>query len=179
MRANPHCILAMALTAALAAFAAPARPDSGASASRAPRDIRTFQPRQGDVIDAPAAQVVQLLLDRQEREGHESYMVQVLFRGKPPARHAWRILPGRVEIDFFDAGKPSMRVGRIRGGAIEATSLEELFYRAPAAGAAGGPAPQARIKRMVRLTLFTEAKPELKFRDTLDRTLIHFKLPKH
>jgi hypothetical protein len=72
-----------------------------------------------------------------------------------------------VEIDFYDTGKPAMRLARIRGGALEATSLDELYYRDAKA-----------VKRMVRLTLFIHDRPELRFRNTLDRTLIHFRLAK-
>jgi hypothetical protein len=60
---------------------------------------------------------------------------------------------------------------------VEASALEEYFYKDPVPkGVGGGKAPP--IKRMVRLTLFMHGKPELRFRDTLDRTLIHFRLDK-
>lgn len=142
---------------------------------RSNRSFRTFLPKPGDAIDDPGSQVVQILLDRQDKGEFESYMVQVLFRGKPPER-GFRILKDRVEIDFFDTEKPSMRLARVRGGAVEASSLDELFYRDnPARTDSAGP---PHIKRMVRLTLYMHGKVDLKFRDTLDRTLIHFRLPK-
>jgi hypothetical protein len=173
----------LALLPLLLPLRAPAkdpRPDSSSS-SRAgsdtevrPRNFRTFLPKQGEAIDDPSGQVVQVLLDRQDKGTFESYMVQVLIRGKPPGRSV-RVLSDRVEIDFYDTGKPSMRIAKIRGGAIEASSIEELFYKEAAKPGATGPAP---IKRLVRLTLFMHEKAELKFRDTLDRVLIHFRLPK-
>lgn len=137
------------------------------------RGFRTFYPKPGEAIDAPSSQVVQVLLDRQDKGGFDSYMVQVLFRGKPSDR-AVRVLADRVEIDFFDTGKPSMRLSKIRGGIVEASSVDEFYYKETTAKAGtGGP---AHIKRMVRLTLFMHEKADLKFRDTLDRTLIHFRL---
>lgn len=138
------------------------------------RDFRTFLPKAGEMVEAPASQVVQVLLDRQDKAGFESYMVQVLFRGMP-ARRVVRTLADRIEIDFLDTGKPAMRFLKIRGGAIEASSVEEYYYRDKSVRdktAAVGP-----IKRMVRLTLFMHERAELKFRNTLDRTLIHFLLP--
>ena len=142
--------------------------------SHPPRSFRTFLPKPGDTADAPSCQVVQLLLDRQEKGDFDSYMIQVLFRGKPPRYRSYRVLEDRIVIDFYDTGKPGLRLLRVRGGVIEASSLEELFYRDGPPGA-GNPAPAA-TKRMVRMILFTHAHPELKFRDTLDRTLIHFRL---
>lgn len=151
-----------------------AESDPGRWAGRGPRNLRTFLPKSGDVIQDPSTQVVQLLLDRQDKGRFDSYMVQVLFRGKP-ADHVARVFDDRVEIDFLDAGKPSMRLSKVRGGALEASALEELFYREPkGAGEKGA----GLIRRMVRLTLFIRKKPDIKFRDTLDRTLIHFLLPK-
>lgn len=141
------------------------------------RGFRTFLPKPGEAIDDPSTQVVQLLLDRQDKGDFDSYMVQVLFRGKPSQRSV-RTLPDRVEIDFYDTGKPSMRVAKIRGGALEASSLEELFYKDVPGKPAAGNSPRPHAKRLVRLTLFMHEKTELKFRDTLDRTLIHFRLPK-
>lgn len=140
------------------------------------RSFRTFLPKPGEAIDDPASQVVQVLLDRQDKGEFDSYMVQVLFRGKPATR-AVRVMEDRVEIDFLDTGKPAMRLARIRGGLVEASALDEFFYKDPVPLAAGG-AKAARIKRMVRLTLFMHAKPDMRFRDTLDRTLIHFRLDK-
>ena len=70
-----------------------------------------------------------------------------------------------------------MRLSRIRGGVVEASLIEEFYYQEPSrqpGGAVGG----TRTKRLVRLTLFTKARPELSFRKTLDRTLIHFRLDK-
>jgi hypothetical protein len=148
----------------------PAKP----AASTPPRNFRTFLPKPGEAIDDPASQVVQVLLDRQDKGDFDSYMVQVLFRGKPSERSV-RALSDRVEIDFYDTGKPSMRFSKIRGGAVEASSVDELFYKVNGVKTGTGAAP--RIKRMVRLTLFMHAKADLKFRDTLDRTLIHFRLP--
>jgi hypothetical protein len=165
-------ILALAMAACGAAAA-----DEAANprwAGQGPRNFRTFLPKHGDVIQDPSAQVVQLLLDRQDKGQFESYMVQVLFRGKPPVERAFRVSGEKVEIDFFDTGKPSMRLSKIRGGAVEASSLEELFYRETRAASGGA----ALIRRMVRLTLYMRKKPEIKLRDTLDRTLIHFLLPK-
>ncbi|HKP97679.1 MAG TPA: hypothetical protein VJ385_18200 [Fibrobacteria bacterium] len=141
-----------------------------------PRSFRTFLPKPGETIDDPSSQVVQVLLDRQDKGEYESYMVQVLFRGKPSDR-AVRMLSDRVEIDFLDTGKPSMRLSKIRGGAVEASSVDEFYYKD--GNAKAGVAGPARIKRMVRLTLFMHEKADLRFRDTLDRTLIHFRLPKH
>src|SRR5690606_25940184 len=143
--------------------------------ARPNRRFLTFPPKPGDPIDNPGSQVVQILLDRQDKGEFESYMVQVLFRGKPPER-GFRILKDRVEIDFFDTEKTSMRLIRIRGGAVEASSLDELFYSDNRAISDSGSAP--RIKTMVRLTLYMHENADLKFRDTLDRTLIHFRLPK-
>ena len=174
--------------------------DDGANSQttvRAPqRTFRTFLPKAGETIDDPGSELVQILLDRQDKGDFESYMVQVLFRGKT-AERSYRVLEDRIVIDFYDTGKPSMRLSKIRGGAIEASSLEELFYKdtsdktpgTPAATGAGnglikhvskGQSSSAlRIKRLVRLTLFIHEKVgDLKFRDTLDRTLIHFRLPK-
>jgi len=70
-----------------------------------------------------------------------------------------------------------MRLSRIRGGVVEASLIEEFYYREPAVHPEGG-ARGTRTKCLVRLTLFTKAKPELTFRNTLDRTLIHFRLDK-
>ena len=137
-----------------------------------PRSFRTFLPKPGDAIDDPASQVVQVLLDRQDKGEFDSYMVQILFRGKPSDRYV-KLFPDRIEIDFYDTGKPSMRLSKIRGGVVEASSVDEFYYREKQSGV-GLP----RIKRLVRLTLFMHAKAELKFRDTLDRTLIHFLIPK-
>ena len=121
--------------------------------------------------------MVQVLLDRQEKGDFDSYMVQVLFRGKPADR-AVRVLEDRVEIDFFDTGKPAMRLARIRGGIVEASSMEEFFYKDNTAqGGPKWPAAARISKGMVRLTLFMHGKTDIKFRDTLDRTLIHFRLP--
>jgi hypothetical protein len=175
--------------------AAPQSPDSEAAVAVAPtpkRGFRTFLPKAGEAIDDPASQVVQLLLDRQDKGDFDSYMVQVLFRGKPSQRTV-RTLRDRVEIDFHDTGKPSTRLAKIRGGAVEASSIEELFYKdmavksvsesspaeASTTGASqSGGAQAPHVKRLVRLTLFMHEKAEMKFRDTLDRTLIHFRLPK-
>lgn len=129
------------------------------------RTFRTFLPGPGALAEEPRGRIIQLLLDRQDKDGYESYMIQVLFRGAPARERSHRVLPDRVEIDFFDTGKPAMRLARIRGGALEATSLEEFHYRD------GG-----KLKSLVRLTLFIHAQPSLRFRDTLDRTLIHFRL---
>jgi hypothetical protein len=160
------------LLSAAAAFAA--SPDS--SAPNPHRGFRTFLPKPGDAVDDPACQLAQVLLDRQDKGETESYMIQVLFRGKPARRNV-RVLDDRVEIDFLDAGKPAIRPARIRGGVVEASSMDEFFYReSPAQGGKAIGVP--RIKRMVRLTLYTKAKPDLSFRDTLDRTLIHFRVPK-
>jgi hypothetical protein len=138
------------------------------------RNFRTFLPKPGETIDDPSSQVVQVLLDRQDKGEFESYMVQVLFRGKPSERNV-RVLADRIEIEFYDTGKPSMRLSKIRGGAVEASSLDEFYYKDNGAKEKGKP---PRIKRMVRLTLYIHEKVDLKFRDTLDRTLIHFTLPK-
>lgn len=191
---------AVRLSALLLGFAVCARADehpgieakprgAGNKVETAPqRTFRTFLPKPGETIDAPSSQVVQVLLDRQDIGEFESYMVQVLFRGKPSDR-GLRVLPDRVEIDFYDTGKPPMRLARIRGGVVEASSIDEFYYKVPVkpagkpdslsnrSGANGSKSP-TNIKRMVRLTLFMHAKTEIKFRDTLDRTLIHFRLPK-
>jgi hypothetical protein len=159
-------------TTAFPAPAAGAKPKPDAVRAR---NFRTFLPKPGEAIDEPSSQVVQVLLDRQDKGDQESYMVQVIFRGKPSER-SFRAFEDRVEIDFYDTGKPSMRLSRIRGGAVEASSLEELYYKDPAPKARPGGAP--RIKRMVRLTLYIHEKVDPKFRDTLDRTLIHFLLAK-
>lgn len=143
---------------------------------RSPRGIRAFQPKPGERADEPSGQLVQVLLDRQDKGDFDSYMVQAIFRGKP-AGHRVRVREDRVEIDFLDTGKPAMRLSRIRGGVVEASSVEEYFYRVPEPSGNGGPG-SARTKRLVRLTLFMKVKPELHFRDTLDRTLIHFRLEK-
>lgn len=166
---------ALALIALLSLAAAHgAAPDSATVSAH--RGFRTFLPKPGDAVDDPSCQLVQVLLDRQDKGDAESYMIQVLFRGKPAGRNV-RVLDDRVEIDFLDAGKPAIRPARIRGGAVEASSVDEFFYRdGPVKGAKAGSAP--RIKRMVRLTLYTRARPELSFRDTLDRTLIHFRIAK-
>jgi hypothetical protein len=159
---------------------APQPPDSQATALTAPvpkRGFRTFLPKPGEAIDDPSTQVVQLLLDRQDKGDFDSYMVQVLFRGKPSQRSV-RTLQDRVEIDFYDTGKPSMRLAKIRGGAVEASSVEEFFYKDVSGKSPAGGSPGPHAKRLVRLTLFMHEKAELKFRDTLDRTLIHFRLPK-
>ena len=146
------------------------------------RNFRTFLPKPGETIDDPAAQLVQVLLDRQEQGEFDSYMVQVVFRGKPPDR-SFKVLEDRIEIDFYDTGKPNIRLSKIRGGAVEASLLEELFYNETVAkknstGTKGSKnVSTLRVKRMVRLTLYIhETIGDLKFRDTLDRTLIHFRL---
>lgn len=165
-------------------FCAPAGAASAGDSSlpNVRRSFRTFLPKPGEAIDDPASQVVQVLLDRQDKGEFDSYMVQVLFRGKPATR-AVRVLEDRVEIDFLDTGKPAMRLARIRGGLVEASALEEFFYKDPVPSGAGGAKASEGgkapgIKRMVRLTLFMHGKPDLRFRDTLDRTLIHFRLDK-
>ena len=150
------------------------KPPAGSEALQVrERNFRTFLPKPGEAIDEPSSQVVQVLLDRQDKGDVESYMVQVLFRGKPADR-SFRVLEDRIEIDFYDTGKPSMRLSKIRGGAVEASALDEFFYR----DAEPGKPHSFRVKRLVRLTLYMHAKVELKFRDTLDRLLIHFRLPK-
>ena len=177
MQTSPHTsgkvFLALAAFLGMLALGAPsptAASESGDSANpKIQRGFRTFLPKPGETIDDASSQVVQVLLDRQDKGEFESYMVQVLFRGKPAAR-AVRMLSDRIEIDFLDTGKPSMRLAKIRGGLVEASSLDEYFYRD------GGARP--RIKHMVRLTLFMQTHAELKFRDTLDRTLIIFRLAK-
>jgi hypothetical protein len=123
---------------------------------------------------------VQILLDRQDQGEFTSYMVQVLFRGRPASRN-FKVLDNRIVIDFYDTGKPATRLSKIRGGAIEASLLEELFYQEPrvSTGKSGTDKTARHLKRMVRLTLYINKKTlDLKFRDTLDRTLIHFRLPK-
>jgi hypothetical protein len=175
--------IAVAVTVFLCASAWGKEGDSVPAPQQAPnpapkvlqRGFRTFYPKPGEAIDAPSSQVVQVLLDRQDKGGFDSYMVQVLFRGKPSDRTV-RVMGDRVEIDFFDTGKPSMRLSKIRGGIVEASSVDEFYYKEnPSKPGKGGP---AHIKRMVRLTLFMHEKADLKFRDTLDRTLIHFRLAK-
>lgn len=184
-------LLVFALSGLSSSEAAPPSPDSGSFAIKTSptpkRGFRTFLPKAGEAIDDPSSQVVQLLLDRQDKGDFDSYMVQVLFRGKPSQRSV-RTLKDRVEIDFYDTGKPATRLAKIRGGAVEASSIEELFYKDVAlkTGSNGssveappGRGPSgAHVKRLVRLTLFMHEKTEMKFRDTLDRTLIHFRLPK-
>ena len=135
------------------------------------RDFKKFLPKNGDKIDDPNSQLVQVLLDRQEQGEFDSYMIQVLFHGKTTS-HQEQILNDRILIDFYDCGKPAMRLAKIRGGIIEADAVEELYYKEPASSN-----KEYRIKKMVRLTLFIQQKPvDLKLRDTLDRTLIHFKI---
>src|SRR4051812_9450897 len=169
----------MALTASAILFLllppAAVRAAGPDSAGHGPhRGYRAFQPKPGEAADEPSSQLVQVLLDRQDKGEYESYMVQALFRGKPPERKV-RVLEDRIEIEFLDTGKPGMRLSRIRGGVVEASLIEEFFYREPGRKPAGGGAG-TRTKRLVRLTLYTKAKPELTFRNTLDRTLIHFRL---
>jgi hypothetical protein len=144
-----------------------------------PRSFLTFLPSPDTLSAVPSSQLVQLLLDRQARDGHESYLLQVLFRGRPAGIPVHRVFDDRVEIDFLDTEKPSMRLARVRGGVIEATSLRELHYRDPVRDSVrtSGGGPAARSRRMVRLVLHTRAKPALKIRNTLDRTLIHFRVP--
>jgi hypothetical protein len=146
------------------------------------RNFRTFLPKADEQVDEPPSQLVQILLDRQEQGDLESYMIQVLFHG-PPSQRSVKLLEDRIIIDFFDTGKPAIRLSKIRGGAIEANSLEELYYKDTNAKGAktekNASKPIVRIKKLVRLTLFIHQKVgDLKFRDTLDRTLIHFHLPK-
>lgn len=150
-------------------------------AREAPRTFLAFLPRPDSLSQEPSRQLVQLLLDRQEKEGYESYLIQVIFRGRgqAPVEPVHRVYDDRVEIDFHDTGKPPMRLARVRGGAIEATSLRELYYLEPdrdSVDQAGG-GRVAPSRRMVRLVLHTRARPALKFRNTLDRTLIHFRIP--
>lgn len=177
-RAFRHAIPALAACILILCSGMPSAAADGpaAPAEKVPRGFRAFQPKPGERADEPSAQLVQILLDRQDKGDFESYMVQAIFRGKPAGRRV-RMGEDRVEFEFLDTGKPAMRLSRIRGGAVEASSIEEFFYRVPAApGKDGSGSP--RTKRLVRLTLFMKAKPELHFRDTLDRTLIHFRLGK-
>ena len=183
MQASPQAsgkvFLALAALLGMLAPGAPSQPTAHeAHEAREARDsvqpkvqrgFRTFLPKPGETIDDASSQVVQVLLDRQDKGQFDSYMVQVLFRGKPAARVV-RMLPDRIEIDFLDTGKPSMRLAKIRGGAVEASSLDEFFYH--------DGTDHPRIKHLVRLTLFMQARTELKFRDTLDRSLIIFRLAK-
>jgi hypothetical protein len=143
------------------------------------RSFQTFLPTSEDRAEEPARQLVQLLLDRQSKTGYESYMIQVLFRGRPSDRHVHRVYDDRVEIDFLDTGKPAMRLARVRGGAIEATSLQALRYRDKDGDTVPnlGSVRAVRSRNMVRLTLHTRERPVLRFRNTLDRTLIHFRVP--
>ncbi len=137
------------------------------------RNFHTFLPKPGDKIDDASAQLVQVLLDRQTKGEFDSYMVQILFRGKVPERTV-KSGSDKIVIEFLDTGKPSMRLAKIRGGIVEASALEELFYREPveASKAVG------KVKHMIRMTIFLKGKAvDLKFRDTLDRTLIHFTFP--
>lgn len=172
-RAFPVLPAFAALLLLFATTARPSPPDSARHSGH--RGYRAFQPKPGEAADEPSSQLVQVLLDRQAQGDSESYMVQALFRGMPPERKV-RVRDDRIEIDFLDTGKPAVRMARIRGGAIEASLLEEFYYREAAPNAAGGANP--RIKSLVRLTLYMKAKPDLSFRNTLDRTLIHFRLKK-
>jgi hypothetical protein len=179
MKAIPR-LLRMALPASAAMIfllATPAIRAAGPDSSGhgVHRGYRAFQPKPGEAADEPSSQLVQVLLDRQDKGEYESYMVQALFRGKPPERKV-RVQNDRIEIDFLDTGKPAMRLSRIRGGVVEASLIEEFYYREPSrpGDGAGG----MRTKRLVRLTLYTKARPDLTFRNTLDRTLIHFRLDK-
>lgn len=129
------------------------------------RGFKTFQPKPGVASEEPGGQLTQLLLDRKEMDGQDSYLIQVLFRGKPATAQTHRVHADRVEIDFYDTGKPAMRPARIRGGAVEASYMEELHYQDGKA-----------VRRMVRLILYTRARPQIRFRTTLDRTLILFQL---
>jgi hypothetical protein len=158
---------------------APAWADTSSITSpEGPRTFLTFLPRPDSLSREPSRQLVQLLLDRQAKEGYDSYLIQVLFRGRPSGKPVHRVYDDRVEIDFHDTGKPSMRLARVRGGAIEATSIRELHYLDPGRAAAdSGDGGAARSWRMVRLVLHTRARPTLRFRHTLDRTLIHFRIP--
>lgn len=139
--------------------------EASGSGVPAGRTFRAFLPRPDAAAEEPSGHIIQLLLDRQEKDGYESYLIQVLFRGAPAREHVQRVYPDRVEVDFLDAGKPSMRLARVRGGVVEATSLEEFHYR-----------DTDKLKQLVRLTLYTPARPSLRIRNTLDRTLIHFRL---
>ena len=179
MKAIPR-LLRMALPASAALFllfdpaaVLAAGPDSAGHSVH--RGYRAFQPKPGEAADEPSSQLVQVLLDRQDKGEYESYMVQALFRGKPPERKV-HVQDDRIEIDFLDTGKPAMRLSRIRGGVVEASLIEEFYYREPSRPGDGAGA--MRTKRLVRLTLYTKAKPDLTFRNTLDRTLIHFRLEK-
>jgi hypothetical protein len=171
-RAFPLLPAFAALLLFLATTAPAAPPDSAGHGGH--RGYRAFLPKPGEAADEPSSQLVQILLDRQTQGDSESYMVQALFRGRPPERKV-RVREDRIEIDFLDTGKPAVRMARIRGGAVEASLLEEFYYReaVPAGGTAN-----PRTKSLVRLTLYMKAKPELSFRNTLDRTLIHFRLKK-
>ena len=153
------------------------------------RSFKTFLPKAGAKIESPSFQLVQILLDKQDKGEFDSYMVQVLFHGKP-AVNSYNQYADRIVIDFFDAGKTAMRLAKIRGGAVEASSVEEFFYadvqdKAANQGQTMTKAePQTKgrrqtIKKLVRVTLFLNTKiTELKIRDTLDRTLIHFRINK-
>lgn len=141
------------------------------------RSFKTFLPKAGAKIESPSFQLVQILLDKQDKGEFDSYMVQVLFHGKP-AVNSYNQYADRIVIDFFDAGKTAMRLAKIRGGAVEASSVEEFFYTDVQAKVSTQGQRQP-IKKLVRLTLFLNSKvSELKIRDTLDRTLIHFRISK-
>lgn len=156
-----------------------------------PRNFKTFLPHRGESIDKPSSELVQILLDRQDKGDFESYMVQIVFRGTPPRRN-FRIKGDRILIDFYDSAKPSMRISKIKGGVIEANSVEEFYYKTNAltfpdslkinkgeANQKPKKNSELRIKTLVRLTLYLNQRvDDLKFRDTLDRTLIHFRISK-
>ncbi len=138
------------------------------------RGFNTYLPKPKEKVDTPECQVVQLLLDRQDKGGNESYLIQVLLRGQPTRSHFWKNEKGKVIIDFYNTGKPAMRLTKIRGGIIEASQIEEFYYREKDSQHA----EFFHTRRMLRLTLFTEETLDLKFRDTLDRILIVFSVKK-
>jgi hypothetical protein len=164
----PALIIALAASTSIPASATDSTRTQAPNSQDNPkvRGFKTFLPRPGAPSEEPKGQIIQLLLDRKEKEGQDSYLVQVIFRGRPAVERTHRVYDDRVEIDFFDTGKPAMRPVRIRGGAVDASFLEELHYQ-----------DGKSVRRMVRLTLYTRVRPDMRFRNTLDRTLLLFNLP--
>lgn len=165
-------VLLLSLFCPLQIFAIDSTPPTKNFSKKSVRSFKTFLPKPGTKIQSPLGQVVQVLLDKQDKGDFESYMVQVLFYGKPVTNH-FELFSDRIVVDFYDAGKSSMRLAKIRGGIVDGSTLEE-FYFTDVEG------ESQVVKKLVRLTIFLKKKVVgLKIRDTLDRTLIHFQLPKH
>lgn len=154
---------------AFSLFAAPVHPTDPAF-----RGFKSYLPKPREVIESPDFQVFQLLLDRQPKEGYDSYLVQILFRGQPAHQYSFEATESTLVIDLYNTGRSAVGLTKIRGGIIAASRMEERVYRELKPGEGN----RWVTKSLLRVTLHLSRKVDPKLRNTLDRTLIHFRIPR-